>query len=196
MFMRFMRYDFFCSGCELSTPAMFVKLRNNKFLLFKEQTGDWLTEEKNLSSSSCSLAQLLCGTRHQSLSDLFENSSLSHSWETIAEAKKKINPRTHSLWTTATNSCCAGLFSPSNNTHPLLCRPAPQRETDRLSCSGRTWLWIAEGHDRVQTSEKEITSEASSASRSPDEPFVPPGASQILHLSVSGQACWNPLFLF
>lgn len=31
---------FFCSGCELLTPAMFAKLCNNKFLLFKEQTGD------------------------------------------------------------------------------------------------------------------------------------------------------------
>lgn len=141
--MRLIRYDFltnrrlfFCSGCELSTPVMFAKLCNNKFLLFKEQTGDWLTEEKSLYSSSCSLARLLCGTRHQSISELFENSSLSHSWETISDAKKKKqtnnkeNPRARSLWTTATNRCCAGGFSPSNNTHPPLCRPAPQRETD------------------------------------------------------------------
>lgn len=53
------RHLFFCSGCELSVAAMFCDTCNNKFLLFKEHTGDWLTEEKSFSSFFCSLAPLL-----------------------------------------------------------------------------------------------------------------------------------------
>lgn len=163
MFMRIIRYDF-CSRRELSTPAMFAKLCS-KFLLFKEQTGDWLTEENNLSSSFCILARLLCGTRHQSVSNFFENSSLSHSWETISDAKKK-KKKIHAFIQSEQQRQQGFLRLIIHTLFSI-----NQREPDRLSSSWRTWLSIAEGHNRVQNSEKERTCEASPASRSPgDEP--------------------------
>lgn len=177
MFMRIIRYDF-CSRRELSTPAMFAKLCS-KFLLFKEQTGDWLTEEKNLSSSFCILARLLCGTRHQSVSNFFENPSLSHSWETISDAKKKKkDPRVYSVWTTATTG-----FSPPNNTHPLLYKPERTRSFEQFLENLTVSCWrsqqgaeLREGENLWSFPSIQITWWWT---------FVPPGASQILHLSVS-----------